>query len=288
MTGYGSVQTDLPTITINVEIKSLNSKFFEAYVRLPRVFADKEMEVRNVLTQRIERGKVSCSIEIIFKQEKPTAYINKALAAAYYQDLKEVAETLGIAQQPTDFLRHILTLPDVLMTETTPKYEQEWKAVQDAIQQALAAFEQFRLQEGKVIQNQMQIGSQKIAELLQSIINEDVRRLAEVRKRLQDKVKELMQTENFDQNRFEQELIYYIERMDITEEKVRLDNHLKYFEQTLQEKGANGKKLNFIAQEMGREINTIGSKANDAVIQRIVVEMKDELEKIKEQTANIL
>ncbi|MFN4145343.1 MAG: YicC/YloC family endoribonuclease [Runella sp.] len=291
MTGFGKANTESETLSVTVEVKSLNAKFLDIYCRIPRQYSDREIEIRNLITQTLERGKIELSLTTIpIGEGSVGTVVNRPLVKAYYRDLLQTSEELGFEAVPTDILRMALQMPNVYLTDTPTEHQQasDIVQVQETVKEALQKCNEFRIQEGKSIEIAFRESIQKIEQLLQEVITLDLQRIPAVRERLRRTVQELLENESFDANRFEQELIYYAEKFDISEEKVRLQNHLDYFVETLETHESNGKKLNFIAQEIGREINTIGSKANDAGIQRLVVQMKDELEKIKEQTANII
>lgn len=291
MTGFGRAMVESETLNVTVEIKSLNSKFLDIYCRIPRNYSEREIEIRNLLTQRLERGKVEINLTVVpvGSANKGTA-INRQLVIAYYEDIIATAKKLSFEPNPTDILRTALQMPNAYFTDAPNEDEQlkEWNQIKTAIEDALIKCDEFRVQEGFILVQLFKNSISKIENLLESVEKQDIERIPMVRERLKKNITELFGDDNFDPNRFEQELVYYVEKYDISEEKVRLKNHLTYFVENLITKDSNGKKLNFIAQEIGREVNTIGSKANDAVIQRLVVEMKDELEKIKEQTANVI
>ncbi len=292
MTGYGVATVELDTLIATFEVKTLNSKFLDIYCRLPKNYSDREIEVRNLLTQQLERGKVECTLTIQPNgNTTASSIVNRPLVKAYFNDLEETAKELQFQADKTEILRMAIQLPNAFNnTEIAneERKEKEWTLIKGALDAALKKTNLFRTQEGALTTAKFHEYLNQIRTLLTQVEAQDVHRIPGVRDRLEKAVKELVSGENFDTNRFEQELIYYVERFDISEEKVRLANHLDYFKETLDSPESNGKKLNFIAQEIGREINTIGSKANDAVIQRLVVQMKDELEKIKEQTMNII
>ncbi|WP_413669954.1 YicC/YloC family endoribonuclease [Mucilaginibacter sp. Mucisp86] len=287
MTGYGIASFDSGNTKYTVEVKSLNSKFLELSLRLPKIFAEKEFQLRNDCSKLIERGKVNLSINTEqVSQSVKAAGIDKDLLKHYYNQLKSVSEELG---EPTgNLLQLALGLPEVVKYEEDTISEDEWKAVEKTFQQAMAAFQDFRAQEGIVIEQEIKGRINTILKNLELVELEDPKRVPLIRERLDAFLAEAASREAIDQNRFEQELIYYIDKLDITEEKVRLKAHCEYFIETLKNADANGKKLGFISQEIGREINTLGSKANDANIQKLVVGMKEELEKIKEQLLNVL
>ena len=277
-------------MAVSVEIKTLNSKFSDIYCRLPRSFSNREIEVRNLLSKELERGKIEMMLNVIPKDEESAGTtINRPLVKAYFKDLIQTAKELGFEASQTEVLRMATMMPNTYNTNAlnTEEVEEEWKLIMKLINQAITNCKEFRLQEGQITRLKFVEYIDIIDGLLQLVIEQDPKRIPAIRERLEKSVADFINSENFDKNRFEQELIYYVEKYDISEEKVRLTNHLDYFKKEL-EIASSGKKLNFIAQEIGREINTIGSKANDAVIQRLVVQMKDELEKIKEQTMNIL
>jgi uncharacterized protein (TIGR00255 family) len=287
MTGYGIASFDSGNTKYTVEVKSLNSKFLELSLRLPKIFAEKEFQLRNDCSKLIERGKVNLSINTEqVSQSVKAAGIDKDLLKHYYNQLKAVSEELG---EPTgNLLQLALGLPEVVKYEEDTISEDEWKAVEKTFQQAMAAFQEFRAQEGNVTEQEIKGRINTILKNLELVELEDPKRVPLIRERLNTFLAEAASREAIDQNRFEQELIYYIDKLDITEEKVRLKAHCEYFIETLKNADANGKKLGFISQEIGREINTLVSKANDANIQKLVVGMKEELEKIKEQLLNVL
>lgn len=290
MTGFGSATIETDKMAVSVEIKTLNSKFSDIYCRLPRSFSNREIEVRNLLSKELERGKIEMMLNVIPKDEESAGTtINRPLVKAYFKDLIQTAKELGFEASQTEVLRMATMMPNTYNTNAlnTEEVEEEWKLIMKLINQAITNCKEFRLQEGQITRLKFVEYIDIIDGLLQLVIEQDPKRIPAIRERLEKSVADFINSENFDKNRFEQELIYYVEKYDISEEKVRLTNHLDYFKKEL-EIASSGKKLNFIAQEIGREINTIGSKANDAVIQRLVVQMKDELEKIKEQTMNIL
>jgi len=288
MTGFGASSAETNNFKVSVEIKSLNSKFLDASIRLPKEYQHKDIEVRNLLSTGLERGKVGMIIELLDKGEaKPKAAINKALVKNYYLELTETARLAGA---PTEGLLAIaLQMPGAVDSNAgNSETDNDWQVVNDTIQQALLKCVNFRLDEGKLLSNKFSEYITKIEKSLEEVVAQDPRRIQGIRDRIKLAFAEFANEEQIDKNRFEQELIYYIEKLDISEEKVRLKSHLEYFLGSMKNADASGKKLGFIAQEIGREINTIGSKANDAAIQRLVVEMKEELEKIKEQVLNIL
>ena len=287
MTGYGIASFDTGNTKYTVEIKSLNSKFLELSLRLPKMFSDKEFQLRNDCSRQIERGKVNLSINTEQAGTKlKAAGIDAALLKHYLTQLQQVSTELG---QPADNLLQLaLGLPEVVKYDEETVSEEEWKIVEDTFKQAMAAFQQFRKDEGDTLEKDIKYRIGIILENLKQVEVEEPKRVPVIRERLNQFLGEAVGREAIDQNRFEQELIYYIDKLDITEEKIRLKTHCDYFLETLQNADANGKKLGFISQEIGREINTLGSKANDASMQKLVVGMKEELEKIKEQLLNVL
>jgi TIGR00255 family protein len=287
MTGYGKASIAHQDKKITVEVKSLNSKAFDLSARIAPLYREREMEIRNILSKSIERGKVDFSIWIEKENGNDATPINAALVNNYYQQIKAISSQTGI-EEPKDWFSLLLRMPEVMTrTEVEELTEEEWKAVQNAIDLALEQFTNFRKQEGLALYNKFTEKINNIAQLLKDIEPYEQMRVEKIKQRILDGLKTLPEVD-YDKNRLEQELIYYIEKLDINEEKQRLTNHLKYFIDTMNEGHGQGKKLGFIAQEMGREINTTGSKSNQAEMQNIVVRMKDELEQIKEQVLNIL
>jgi len=287
MTGYGIASFDSGNIKYTVEIKSLNSKFLELSLRLPKIFSEKEFQLRNDCSKQIERGKVNLSINVEQANSSvKAAGIDAELLKHYYKQLKEVSKDLG--EPVNNLLGLALNLPEVVKYDEETVSEEEWKIVEDTFNQAMAAFQQFRSDEGNTLEQDIKFRIDIILQNLKLIEVEEPKRVPVIRERLNQFLSEAAGREAIDQNRLEQELIYYIDKLDITEEKIRLKTHCDYFTETLKNADANGKKLGFISQEIGREINTLGSKANDAGIQKLVVGMKEELEKIKEQLLNVL
>ena len=288
MTGYGKAVVAYKEKKINVEVKSLNSKSLDLSARIAPLYREKEMEIRRLLAQKLERGKVDFSLWVEKESTVDATPINTALVENYYKQIKAISASTGIPE-PEDWFTTLLRLPDVTTkTEVEVLDEEEWKVAQQAINEALEKIIDFRKQEGAALQKKFTEKIDNIANLLQSIEPYEKNRVPKIRERIIDGLK-LIPEVDYDKNRLEQELIYYIEKLDINEEKQRLTNHLKYFKETMKENGHGvGKKLGFIAQEMGREINTTGSKSNQAEMQNIVVKMKDELEQIKEQVLNAL
>jgi TIGR00255 family protein len=287
MTGYGKASIAHKDKKITVEIKSLNSKTFDLSARIAPLYREREMEIRNILSKSIERGKVDFSIWIEKENGNDATPINAALVNNYYEQIKAISSQTGI-EEPKDWFSLLLRMPEVMTrTEVEELTEEEWKAVQNAVNLALEQFTNFRKQEGLALYNKFTEKINNIAQLLKDIEPYEQMRVEKIKQRILDGLKTLPEVD-YDKNRLEQELIYYIEKLDINEEKQRLTNHLKYFIDTMNEGHGQGKKLGFIAQEMGREINTTGSKSNQAEMQNIVVRMKDELEQIKEQVLNVL
>lgn len=287
MTGFGKAVCELPNKKVSIEIKSLNSKQLDLNTRIPLVYREKELVLRNEISSRLVRGKVDLSMFVESAVSDKITQINSQIIEEYYKQLLPIADNLGLADK-TDFLRIIMPLPETVKTEPAELDEEEWKLVMRAVDKAIANIERFRAQEGSVLEKEITQRIDNIRNLLAQVVPLEKERIAKIRVRLRESLEELAGNYSVDENRFEQELIFYLEKLDITEEKVRLTNHLDYFNETIGDKEPAGKKLGFITQEIGREINTLGSKANDAAIQRIVIQMKDELEKIKEQILNIL
>lgn len=288
MTGFGQESLDAGLFQFNIEVRSLNSKFLDLNLRLPKLFSDKELEVRNLISEKLERGKVSVSIEYQQQgQSEPQLSYNKDLFKAYYIELQKLANTVEASQD--SLFQLALNSPGVTENKFDETLnEEDWSRLKETLQKAIAKCEDFRATEGKVLLQKFNEYIQLISDCLEKVKELDPKRVVRVRERLKGGITEFFGDEGFDKNRLEQEIIFYIEKLDIQEEIVRLGTHLDYFAQVLKEKQSNGKKLAFIAQEIGREINTIGSKSNDAEMQKVVVVMKEELEKIKEQLNNVL
>ncbi|MFC2384147.1 MAG: YicC/YloC family endoribonuclease [Hoylesella saccharolytica] len=287
MTGYGKSIVTFNQKKINVEIKSLNSKTLDLSTRIAPLYREKEMEIRQLVSNSLVRGKVDLSIWVEREVELSAAPINVTLIENYYRQIRDISTRTGIPE-PQDWYAALLRMPDVTtQTDVEVLSEEEWHAAETAINEALNSIVDFRQQEGKALYNKFTEKLNNIASLLQSIEPYEKSRIEKIRTRIIEGLKEIPDVE-YDRNRLEQELIYYIEKLDISEEKQRLSNHLRYFQETMNEAAGQGKKLGFIAQEMGREINTTGSKSNQAEMQNIVVRMKDELEQIKEQVLNVL
>ncbi|MBP3219112.1 MAG: YicC family protein [Prevotella sp.] len=287
MTGYGKAVVAYKDKKINVEIKSLNSKALDLNARIAPLYREKEMEMRQMVAQALIRGKVDFSIWIEKEEGVDATPINKALVGNYFSQMQNLAKEFGIPE-PSDWFASLMRMPDVMTkTDVEVLTDEEWAVVRQAIEQALTAIVDFRIQEGAALQKKFTEKIDNIGALLASIEPYEQSRVEKIRNRIIEGLKSIPEVE-YDKNRLEQELIYYIEKLDISEEKQRLSNHLKYFRETMEEEAGQGKKLGFIAQEMGREINTTGSKSNHAEMQNIVVKMKDELEQIKEQVLNAL
>jgi uncharacterized protein (TIGR00255 family) len=287
MTGFGKTELELPNKKITIEIKTLNSRQTDLNTRVPNIYRIKELEIRALLSNKLVRGKIDFNIYVEHSGENFNYSINKGLANQYYKAIKDLATELN---QPnfSNYLPIILKMPDVMKTEKEDFDEEEWKIIEKLIVDALIQVDEFRTQEGQSLESEFTSRINTILNLLEAVTPYEEARINQVKKRLMKNLNEFKEDVKFDQNRFEQEMIYYIEKIDITEEKVRLKKHCDYFLENLNDESAGGKKLNFISQEIGREINTLGSKANDVNLQKIVIQMKDELEKIKEQLFNIL
>ena len=281
MTGYGKSVLQLPTKKITIELKSLNSKTLDLNTRMPSMYRAKELSIRKLIAKHLVRGKIDFSLFVEFTGEDTSSKINKTIVTEYIKQLKDVVD--GDA---TELLKMAIRLPDAVTTERDDIDDNEWASIQAEINTALEHIKTYRKEEGTALKHDFEARVTNLRTLLNKVIEMDPQRIEGVRARLEKGVADIK--EKVDENRFEQELIYYIEKFDITEEKVRLDNHLNYFITSLNSKDSNGKKLGFISQEIGREINTIGSKSNFAPMQKLVVQMKDELEKIKEQMLNVL
>tara|TARA_R110000751_G_scaffold14621_3_gene47383 strand:+ start:29743 stop:30591 length:849 start_codon:yes stop_codon:yes gene_type:complete len=282
MTGYGKSVLQLPTKKITIELKSLNSKNLDLNARMPSIYREKELDLRKLMAKQLERGKVDFSIYVETTADDTSTQINAPVVKQYIEQLKAVYND----GNEIELLKMAVRFPDALNTVREEIDNTEWKQIEAEINVALDSLKDYRLNEGKVLEQDFNDRIKNIADLLQQVIAMDPDRVEGVKERLRKGVEELK--EKYDENRFEQELVYYIEKFDVTEEKVRLDNHLNYFIESINSVDSNGKKLGFIAQEIGREINTIGSKSNYAPMQQLVVQMKDELEKIKEQLLNVL
>ena len=287
MTGYGKAMLETPQRKITVEIKSLNSKQADINTKLPWIYKEKELEIRNIVIRRLERGKIDLMISFDAMNDEPAPVINRNNVKNYYNQLREISNDLGISSD-SELLGIVMRLPETLRTERAELTDEEWKRVSILIDDALSMTDLYRIEEGRAMEADLSKSVTAIVGYLENLATVEGDRLSRMREKLTALLNETVGTENVDRNRFEQELIFYLEKMDINEEKVRLKKHCDYFMETVNGNGQNGKMLNFISQEMGREINTIGSKANDASMQKLVVMMKDELERIKELTLNVL
>ncbi|BBD45891.1 TIGR00255-like family protein [Petrimonas sp. IBARAKI] len=286
MTGYGKAAVELPHKKLTIEIKSLNSKQFDLFTRIPMIYREKEIGLRNWLSKELERGKIDLSFTVEHISKDVSATIDHTLLKQYHQEITALSHELNISL-PQDWFQTLLRLPDVMKQDAEELNEEEWSIIEKTIQKAVNELIGFRVQEGEMLRNLLEEKIENIRQLLQEIEPYESERIEKVKSRIHDGLATL-ENKEYDTNRFEQEMIYYIEKLDVNEEKSRLTNHLDYFIETLDEKKSQGKKLGFIAQEMGREINTLGSKSNHSDMQRIVVRMKDELEQIKEQILNVL
>lgn len=287
MTGFGKATCELKNKKLTIEIKSLNSKQLDVNSRIPGFYREKEIEIRNQISKLLIRGKVDFSMFAEVTGAESGSVVNTELVKAYFDQLSTVSNDLGVDAK-NDILSIIMRLPDTIKTEREELNEEEWKLVSKSIVQALNDLVKFREQEGDSLEKDIIERINEILSLLKQVEPYEKARIEKVKTRIRANLKELSEKEEYDENRFEQELIFYLEKMDITEEKVRLSHHCEYFLKTAQLNEPVGKKLGFISQEIGREINTLGSKANDSDLQKIVIRMKDELEKIKEQLLNVL
>jgi len=282
MTGFGKSIIQLPSKKITIEIKSLNSKNLDLNVRTPSLYREKELGIRKLIAKKLVRGKVDFNLFLEITGEATSSKINKTVTNQYIRQLKDVVDP----GNDLELLKMAIRMPDAVTTERDDIDEDEWKTIESEIKTTLDKISDYRAAEGKALEDDLSLRVNNISNLLEDVIKMDPERIEGVRERLRKGVEDLK--EKYDENRFEQELVYYIEKFDITEEKVRLSNHLEYFITSINTSDSNGKKLGFIGQEMGREINTIGSKSNYAPMQKLVVQMKDELEKVKEQLLNVL
>lgn len=289
MTGFGKTTVEAGDKKIVIEIKSLNSKQFDLSLRMPNLFKEKEMEIRSMVKERLDRGKMEMSIyyDVDSESDKDVA-VNGDVIIKYFNQMMAVSERLGFEADKNGLLQTVMRFPDVLQVKSEELDETEWIALRGGVERVLEEIDKFRIQEGKALIKDIIHRIELIQQLSVQVPQFEEKRVEIIRQKLQEKLNEWAEIKNIDQNRLEQELIYYLEKLDITEEKVRLANHCKYFMETIEKEEAPGRKLGFIAQEIGREINTMGSKANDHEIQKLVVRMKDELEKIKEQSLNVL
>lgn len=287
MTGYGKSVADIPQKKITVEIKSLNSKQFDLNTRLPWLYKEKEAEIRNIISRKLDRGKIDLNISFDIMDTEIIPVINRTVVKNYFNQIKDISAELGIGSDE-ELLSTILKLPDALKTEKQELSEDEWILVSEKLNESIDQLDAYRIEEGRTLEADLTGCIGRILSFLEEIKKFEGERIIRIREKLKASLNEYFGKENVDMNRFEQELIFYLEKIDFNEEKVRLKKHCEYFMEKIASPPPNGKILSFIAQEIGREINTIGSKANDASIQKLVVMMKDDLEKIKEQTLNIL
>jgi len=286
MTGFGKASAEVDKRKITVEIKSLNSKQLDLSVRLPNLYKEHEMEIRNLLSRQLERGKVDFLIYVENIGSETSTQLNQGIVEGYYKQIRESSQKLGI-DEPSDWYQVLMRLPDVLKYEVQEVDEAEWNTVMKVIGEAIKQLQAFRKQEGAMLENLFKEKTGNISALLSDIEPFEAERVEKIKIRINEALQKI-EDFDYDKNRFEQEMIYYIEKLDINEEKSRLTNHLNYFLETINANSGQGKKLGFIAQEIGREVNTMGSKSNHADMQQIVVRMKDELEQIKEQVLNVL
>ncbi|MCP4550575.1 MAG: YicC family protein [Bacteroidetes bacterium] len=287
MTGFGKTELELGNKKVIIEIKTLNSKQIDINTRMPSAIRTKELEIRSLLSAKLERGKIDFSINFEQTGESIDYTFNKEMAKKYYEEIRSLASEINQTEF-SNYLPIVLKMPDVLKPSKEDLDKDSWERIEKSIVDALIQVDEFRTQEGAHLQEDIVSRINGITGLLDEVEPFENERINQIKTRIHKKLKEMQQDLKIDQNRFEQELIYYLEKIDITEEKVRLNKHCDYFLESLEIEGSLGKKLNFISQEIGREINTLGSKANDVSIQKIVIQMKDELEKIKEQLFNIL
>jgi len=286
MTGYGRAEATIGTKKFTVEIKSLNSKQLDLYVKMPSVYKEKELDLRSHLSNALERGKVELSVYYDSTGDEQKVVLNKPLIKAYHSDFKEAAESIG--QENVDYMALIMRIPDVLKTEKAKLDINEWNGVMELVKEALVGIQDYRLVEGQKLEVDFEDRIKNILQFQKEVQQPVEARLVKIKERIKNNVEEVIDKDKIDSNRFEQELVFYLEKLDISEENQRLKRKCDYFLEILRSNSSQGKKLGFIAQEIGREINTMGSKANDAEVQRLVVKMKDELEKIKEQILNAL
>lgn len=287
MTGFGKAAAILNGKNYEIEIKSLNGKSLDINTKLPANYKERELEMRSIIGERLERGKIDFSLTITVVSGGEAVKVNEELLASYFNTMSQISDRLNFKPDQTQLFTTLLRFPDVLRNDPEPLDENEWEFVKALLIKAVDALDNFRTQEGQNLKGDFVKRTNLILEYLSRVEPFEKQRVEQIKERIASRFEELKGLD-VDRNRFEQELIYYIEKLDITEEKIRLKNHCNYFIETIDAQEAPGKKLGFIAQEMGREINTLGSKANDSDIQKIVVMMKDELEKIKEQVLNIL
>jgi len=287
MTGFGKAVGEVNLKKINVEIKSLNSKQADISVRMPSFYKEKELPLRSLINQQLVRGKIEFNLYVELQNEQKGLTLNKELFKKYFDDFKDLEGELN-QSLTKDITELIAKLPDVLKADKEELEEKEWIEIQKVIEKAINQIDQFRIAEGKALEKELLARIANISSLLKKVDKFDENRIENIKKRIDNHLKNIVGEEQINKDRFEQELIFYIEKLDVSEEKLRLSTHLDYFVETINTQQSEGKKMGFIGQEMGREINTLGSKANNAEMQKIVVQMKDELEKIKEQVLNVL
>ena len=287
MTGFGKATCEYGNKKIVVEIKSLNSKQLDVSTRISGLYREKDIEIRNELSQKLERGKIDLSLYVDNSGKESVTQINQSVIEAYYEQIRTLSQNLGI-EVPSNWFEVLLRLPDTMKTETVEMDDNEWVEIKKAIALAIKQLTEFRIQEGKSLEGVFNSKIAHIGQLLEETAPYEMERVEKIKARLEENLQALSDKIDYDKNRLEQELIFYIEKLDVNEEKVRLRNHLDYFIETMQHEKSPGKKLGFIAQEIGREINTLGSKSNQSEMQKIVVLMKDDLEQIKEQVLNVL
>ena len=287
MTGFGKASAELSDKLINIEIRALNSKQLDLFTRLPNLYREKDLDIRNELANKLKRGKIELTVTLDYKEEEQALKLNTRVLKSYYRQLKEIARELGDdINEP--LMQSILRLPEVFNTHKDQIDDKEWAVLMQTLNKATEELDQFRIQEGKALKKDLLGHIESIAALLRQIASFEKERADMLKSKLTTNLQELFSPNGYDKNRLEQEMIFYMEKFDITEEKIRLQNHCAYFREVADEEETVGKKLAFVAQEIGREINTIGSKANHSGMQKLVVLMKDELEKIKEQLMNVL
>lgn len=287
MTGYGKEDVEFNTRIIHVEVRTLNSKQTDISIRTPGRYREKDLEIRSLLADRLERGKIDLSITVDNNSDESHYSVNKSVALRYMAELRELAARIG-EDDYRSYLPLLTRLPDVFSPEKEVMIPEEWEVIRSSVERAIGAADLFRVHEGTFLQADMEKRIQLILAYLGEIIPHEENRINLIRERLLKNLTDMIDQTRIDANRFEQELLYYLDKIDISEEKVRIRKHCDYFLETMNDESSNGKKLTFISQEIGREINTLGAKANDVNIQKLVVQMKDELEKIKEQLSNVL
>ena len=285
MTGYGKAKINLKNKSFTIEVKSLNSKYIDTNIKLSSKYKEKEIELRSLISDKLKRGKIELSIWKENLGSSSNYILNIEVMSAYYKQIKQTADKLNLSSK--DIMQSLLRMPDIIQKQEENQNENDWNEIQKGIDAAITNLLSFRLKEGEKLEKDINYRIKKITQLLKKISPFAQERIRKIKTTLNEKLT-LLESNNIDKSRFEQELIYYLEKQDITEEKIRLNAHLNYFTESMKEKTPNGKKLGFICQEIGREINTVGSKSSDVNMQKIVVQMKDELEKIKEQLLNIL